>query len=479
MLCACEGSLYGQGHSQRWKSGYAWSGHLCYWAAVQGLLDAFQAVCRSSRVLVVCDEYHHAAVQAVWGTSADGAFANARFVLVLTGTPIRSDGERSVWLAYDDAGTIDHPEGGTYTLTYGEAVDLDYCRPVTFHRHEGRFTVDLQGAESVRVTGHQPAELKPQHARIPGLQHALNFYRLACTPQYEKDGKTPLANGYQGTMLEYAGQKLTELRNQMPDAGGLVIAPFIDMANYMLALLEKIEGETPMLVHSQMPNPEGRIKAFRNNNKRWLVSVVMVSEGVDIKRLRVLVYLPNALTELAMRQAVGRVVRTVGPWDHTRAYIVMPAFETFEKFARRIEEEMPGTARIDKEPQSWRCPSCSSECEIGVSECPAWGHQFPKAATRFKKCGSCGALNTLTATSCQSCGASFVSDFSLTLDEALRDGAIVRGMDIDEDDVRSSELAAPVVRRKILASGDQRLVKILSTLPEESWTRLRDILVAK
>jgi superfamily II DNA or RNA helicase len=109
------------------------------WSAVSGLQDAFQAICRDKRVLVVCDEHHHAAVKAAWGDSADSAFAEARFVIVLTGTPIRSDGAQSVWLAYDDQGAIDHPVEGTYTLTYGEAVDLGYCRPVTFHRHEGRF----------------------------------------------------------------------------------------------------------------------------------------------------------------------------------------------------------------------------------------------------------------------------------------------------------------------------------------------------
>ena len=37
------------------------------WAAVQGLLDALQAVCRSARVLVICDEHHHAAVEAASG----------------------------------------------------------------------------------------------------------------------------------------------------------------------------------------------------------------------------------------------------------------------------------------------------------------------------------------------------------------------------------------------------------------------------
>ena len=159
-------------------------------AAVQGLADGFQAVCSNSRVLVICDEHHHAAVQAAWGTSADSAFSNAKFVLILTGTPIRSDREKSVWLAYDDEGAIDHPADGTYTLTYGEAVDLGYCRLVTFHRHEGRFTVDLENGEAISVSSKQAAELKPDLRRIPQLQRALNFYRLTCTPQDEEGTKS-------------------------------------------------------------------------------------------------------------------------------------------------------------------------------------------------------------------------------------------------------------------------------------------------
>ena len=47
-------------------------------------------------------------------------------------------------------------EAGTYTLTYGEAVDLGYCRPVTFHRHEGKFTIDLENGNELNVSGHKP-----------------------------------------------------------------------------------------------------------------------------------------------------------------------------------------------------------------------------------------------------------------------------------------------------------------------------------
>ena len=448
------------------------------WSAVQGLQDALQAVCQRSRVLIICDEHHHAAIEAVWGKTADSAFSNAAFSLILTGTPVRSDGAKSVWLNYNSMGGIDHPEEGSYTLTYGEAVDLGYCRPVTFHRHEGKFTVDLDDGSHVNVSGQSESKLPKDIAKIPGLQRALNFYRLACTPQYEVDNSTPLSSGNQTTMVDWASSKLNELRHRMPEAGGLVIAPNIEMAEYMVKVIELVEGEKPMLVHSNMPNPEAKIRAFRNTDKRWLVSVSMVSEGVDIKRLRVLLYLPNATTELYFRQAIGRVVRTYGPEDDTRAYVVMPSFDIFEDYARKIEDEMPPSTlkESSSKPKLKRCPKCHAESALSATGCSECGHEFGKTKERFKSCPDCSSLNPLSATSCHACGSKFSPAFVLTLDEALRNGAIVRGMDIDEKTVQESEEIAPKVRNLILKSGDDKLLKVIKTLPDESMARLRDIL---
>jgi superfamily II DNA or RNA helicase len=465
-VMASDGRIDGLGHD------------LCAtWAAVQGLADGFQAVCAAGRTLVVCDEHHHAAVRAAWGEGANSAFRDATYVLVLTGTPIRSDGQQSVWLAYDDAGRIDHAEEGSYTLTYGQAVDWGYCRPITFHRHEGIFSVDLEDGEAVTVSSNQPAELTADLKRVPGLQRVLNFYRLACTPLFEKDETTPLSSGYQATMVEWASQKLTELRYRMPEAGGLVIAPSIEMAKYFVTLISMIEGEEPVLVHSQTPNSENKIRAFRQTQKRWIVSVAMISEGVDIKRLRVLIYLPSALTELAFRQAVGRVVRSNGSEDDTRAYVVMPSFDLLETYARRVEEEMSPGQRIDSDtPRLKRCPSCAAEIQIAENICPECGHEFPVRTPRFKSCHDCSGLNPQSAKECQHCGHSFQMKFVLSLDEALRSGAIVRGMDLDEDEVVESEALAPELRRKILASGDAKLVSIIKNLPEESWSRLKKMM---
>ena len=171
-------------------------------------------------------------------------------------------------------------------------------------------------------------------------------------------------------MLEWGIQKLDDLRLNMPNSGGLVIAHSIEMAEYMEDLLQILEGERPFIVHNQIANSDAKIKAFKSSTNRWLVSVGMVSEGVDIPRLRVLVYLPFASTELAFRQAMGRVVRNNGPDDDTRAYVIMPAHRIFDEYAKRVELEMgpkhsadPGATRTKV------CPVCSTQCNVSAHAC--------------------------------------------------------------------------------------------------------------
>ena len=442
------------------------------WSSLNDASAAFYQICQNKRVLAICDEHHHAGQGNPWGDGADNAFSLAKHTLVLTGTPIRSDGSESVWMAYDGRGQIDHPADGTFTLSYGEAVDLGYCRPITFHRHEGNFTVVFDDGDTTAVSGSGGAQVTDRMRRIPALRRALDFYKLACTPIFDSTGK-PDTQSYQATMLEWGIQKLDDLRMQMPDAGGLVIAPSIEIAEYMANLLEILEGERPFVVHNQIPNAGQKINAFRSSTGRWLVSVGMVSEGVDIPRLRVLVYLPYAKTELAFRQAMGRAVRNYGPHDSTRAYVVMPSFEQFDEYARRVEREMSAQHRNEPAaPRTKICPVCATECDISARACHECDEEFPFGRARQKACPDCGSPNPLGAQECSACGCSFGHEFSLHLNEALRRGAIVRGMEVDEEEVALGEKLAPELEKKVLRSGDEFLINILKTVPEESYGRL-------
>ncbi len=49
-------------------------------------------------------------------------------------------------------------------------------------------------------------------------------------------------------------------------------------------------------------------------------------------------------------------------------------------------------------------------------------------------------------------------------------------MDIEEVEVREAESMARIVREKVLQSGDEKLLRILHILPEESWAQLKNIL---
>ena len=448
------------------------------WSAVQGLLPAFQNICSGRKTLVICDEHHHAAIEAAWGTGAFGAFEKAQHVLVLTGTPIRSDGKESVWLAYDDKGAISHPDAGTYSISYGEAVDLGYCRPITFHRHQGVFSVKLddEASTSVTVSGGSTPTLPGNLKNLTSLQKALEFYKLVCTRSFDSEGR-PEINSYHGSMIAWGSEKLDDIQCRMPHAAGLVIAPDIQFAEYMAELIEKIEGEKPFIVHSNVGNPEARIDAFRKSQKRWIVSVGMISEGVDIPRLRILLYMPYAKTELAFRQAMGRVVRNFQNNDDTRAYVVIPTHQEFERFAQRVEDEMSPSTKSDlSKPTTKVCPVCETVNERNSSSCSHCEHVFSNKTPPQKTCGVCEGLNPISAKECLHCGDSFETSFSVSLREALRVGVISRGMEITEEEAQYGEKNADIWRAQILASGDEKLIHILRRLPEEAYGRLATIM---
>ena len=438
------------------------------WTAVDGLSDGFRAVCDANKTLVICDEHHHAAVEAAWGSSANSAFKNAKYVLVLTGTPMRSDGEATVWLAFDSHGQINHPDEGSYALNYGQAVDLNYCRPATFHRHQGKFDVTLGDGEIIEVDGLTDVQLPEINIGKKALKNALEFYKIVCTPKYEADGITPEQNSYHTSMVQWGMSKLDEVRLQMPKAGGLVIAPNIEMAEYFSKIIERLDGEKPVLVHSEMPNAEQKISAFRRNDKKWIVSVAMISEGVDIRRLRVLLYLPYSQTELSFRQAVGRVVRTDGRNDLSRAYIVMPTHKIFEEYARRIESEMSSTAKKVSRPTEKICPTCEAKCDLKASVCGDCGHEFGSKREHLFECPECSHLNPIGSSGCSNCGHSFTHKFKISLREATRHGVITRGSDIDEDETQEGEKISPSFRADILATGHPVLIDLLARSTPES-----------
>lgn len=66
----------------------------------------------------------------------------------------------------------------------------------------------------------------------------------------------------------------------------------------------------------------------------------MVSEGVDIPRLRAVVYLTNRMTLLSFRQIVGRVVRTDKKNESDFGRVYIPADPLLVEMAREVAKDV-------------------------------------------------------------------------------------------------------------------------------------------
>jgi len=265
--------------------------------------------------LLIADEPHHMGEHAAWGRNALTAFEGAVFRLLLSGTPFRSDNAAIPWVAYDDDGV----SRADYVYGYSQALVDEVCRPITFLPYDG----EMEWRSDGRLRQASFDVVLPQAEAARRLRTALDAH-----------------GDWMGEVLRDADARLDRVRaDGHPDAGGLVVASDQDHARAIAARLAGICGEDPEIVMSDEPEASTRIAAFAASRRRWLVSVLMVSEGVDIPRLRVGVYATAARTELFFRQVVGRFIRRTPSPERQMSYLLLPADMRLKALATQIEEE--------------------------------------------------------------------------------------------------------------------------------------------
>lgn len=92
-----------------------------------------------------------------------------------------------------------------------------------------------------------------------------------------------------------------------------------------------------------------KLAALTTSRERWIVAVNMVSEGVDIPRLRVGVYATAAKTPLVFRQIVGRFVRTIPGRAVEPSWVYLPADPLLRAHAADVETELRHVLRAPGE----------------------------------------------------------------------------------------------------------------------------------
>ncbi|HLI00999.1 MAG TPA: DEAD/DEAH box helicase, partial [Acidimicrobiales bacterium] len=296
---------------------------------MHGIVTTYQQVATSAPALarltrdamVVFDEIHHAGDDRAWGQSVRTAFEGARRRLALSGTPFRSDTRAIPFVRYElDEARPDYEYG------YGEALrDGRVVRAVYFPRTNGHMEWSAPDGSLHAATFDDP------------LDQARANQRLRTALSLEGD--------WLPTVLRAAHDRLGEIRRTQPDAGGLVIATDQDHARAIGDALAWRFGVRPTVATSDDAGASDRIAAFARSDAPWLVAVRMVSEGVDIPRLRVGVYATTTTTELFFRQAVGRFVRWTPGVRQQRSYLFIPDDPRLRARAFQIAEVRRHTLR--------------------------------------------------------------------------------------------------------------------------------------
>lgn len=358
--------------------------------------------CLQMKVFVSADEMHHLSQRKTWGRNFFDAFACSRVRLLTSGTPFRSDGDAIPWVRYQGQ-TIDLSAPLAYSYGYGpsrwnpklSALSEGDVRDVVFHPWDGQieFRITKDGEENVyshRLTDNLDEIYADQE---PAFRLMLkSARRRACIEC--GSAKHPGGTPYVREQIAAAHRNLMEIRKTHFWAAGLIVCENQRHANDVAVALEEITGTTPVVIHGDSGEPKRKLKAFKEDRtpKRapWLIAVKMVTEGVDIKHLRICVYLTKETAPLFWTQVLGRILRVEDGLPEQTAHfyqyddgIDLSDDDEAEDvrlrwYAKAILEEKEFQVkplRDDKDPPPpWLCPICKdSSSQFYTGRCPGVG----------------------------------------------------------------------------------------------------------
>ena len=184
-------------------------------------------IATTKRTLVIMDEIHHAGDAKSWGDGLRTAYCDAERRLALTGTPFRSDDSAIPFVRYVDEGDGYLKSQADHAYDYAAALADGVVRPVVFLAYSGEARWRDSAGEEYEARLGEPLNAE-QTARA---------WKTALDPK----------GNWIPAVLQAAHTRLMQLRENMPDAGGLVIATDKATARAYARILQGLSS-TPVSV---------------------------------------------------------------------------------------------------------------------------------------------------------------------------------------------------------------------------------------
>ncbi len=341
-------------------------GHLQAMPLQDITLDTYQGFCnhltaevlenwctqKNFKFMLILDEVHHMNVtKGSWGVFGERIAELASKILVMSGTYFRSDSQPISFLEYEAGRPKTH-----YSISYSECVRNRYVRQVAFRYINPTleiYSLDKQASKKYQLS----------NAPMASGKISRQVFDEVLDPQ----------GPHVAHLIEEAWSQLQGMRRKWPDAACLVVCrPGSDGSDqrHVHAIAKRIEsltGQSVETVTSDDAASRGRIDAFTRGNDPFLCAIRMVSEGVDIPRIRMVLFVSYTDSEMLFRQIAGRALRYIpGKEDDTAALVVMPKFPKMHKFAERFEAEADVELNVSTNTQP---PKVCEECNCSPCTC--------------------------------------------------------------------------------------------------------------
>jgi len=318
---------------------------------------------RINGYLLIADEYHHAEREACWGQAVTKLGRAAKNVLMLSGTPWKTRGtialvDEEVNIKgepyYSSEGIIVPDNSYKYSKDLSQGDKDRATVPVHFTFVPAK-TTDEKTGRTYELALDDPKDWRKYASK--DCEESLGKYVAIDPNDYKlKDsdlGRTLIAEGF--TWLNYSRSQIKQATNVDDLSIMLIVCRTILEAKTISSYVQnKYKVETEVIV-SDEPKSASRLEEIKIACRQGsharpdvIVSVGMISEGVDIPAIKVVVYMSAIITMLYLTQLLGRAMRRIfinGKYadptpNRTLAYFVAPAHPYIMWFASEVENDI-------------------------------------------------------------------------------------------------------------------------------------------
>jgi superfamily II DNA or RNA helicase len=282
------------------------------------------------RFILILDEFHHVEQGGAWYQALLPFVTKAPYLILMTGTLERGDGNRIAYIPYDEDGKPDlTPRKGFDVVEYSriDALKEKAIIPLHFTFHDGR------------------ASWKNDMGTVIDVESISKI----------RDKKLNSAAVYTALSTEYA-QELTlmgvkhwiEHRKQNKNSKLLIVTANIKHAEKTLDFLRSKGLPAKIATSHDSDNAHKNIKAMKENSINILVTIAMAYEGLDVPGITHIICLTHIRSRPWIEQMFARGVRVdplAGPYEKQKCFVFAPDDHVMRKIVEKIKKEQLSCAK--------------------------------------------------------------------------------------------------------------------------------------